>query len=164
MADLSPQYAEHLAMCRRLMADEGVECLMVTKAHAFFWLTGGRCYVPTIEESGPAKLFIDQERAVVVTTAIEENKIRTQECVGYEVMAAPWAGLPGTMDAIVEELRKGRAMEEDTGRLAGPLMELMADMTDADMEAYRALGKDIGEALAEAAKSVERSGRIESRA
>merc|ERR550534_623368 len=31
----------------------------------------------------------------------------------------------------------------------------MVDLSDADVAAYRALGKDIGEALAEAAKSVE---------
>mmetsp|Transcript_35246 Transcript_35246/g.112105 ORF Transcript_35246/g.112105 Transcript_35246/m.112105 type:complete len:371 (-) Transcript_35246:86-1198(-) len=154
MATIAPQYAEHIASVRQLMKDEGAECLLVSKAHFFFWLTGGRCYVPTCEEAGPSKLFLDQERAVVVTTAIEENKMRTQECPGFEVIAAPWAGLPATQDKIVEDLVKGRKVEEDTGRLTDKLQELMSDMTDLDMEAYRALGKDLGAALAEAAKSV----------
>lgn len=155
MAEIDPQYAEHLAMVRQLMSDEGAECLCVTKASTFFWLTGGRCYVPTIEEAGPAQLFIDADQAVVVTTAIEENKMREQECKGYEVRAAAWAGLPGTMTAIVDELVAGRPVELDTGRLQGKIEELMADMTDLDVAAYRALGKDIGEALADAARSVE---------
>jgi len=154
MSGIAPQYAEHLAALRKLMKDEGVEVLIVSKAPAFFWLTGGRCYVPTIEEAGPAKVVVDQEKAVVVTTAIEEHKMKNQECPGWEVRAAPWAGLPGTMDAIVAELVAGRPVEEDTGRLAGAIDELMVDLTDADIEAYRALGKDIGDALAEAAKSV----------
>jgi len=155
MAEVAPQYAEHLAMVRQLMQDEGVECLLVTKATAFFWLTGGRCYVPTIEEAGPAQLFIDADTAIVVTTAIEEHKMREQECKGYEVRAAAWAGLPGTMTAIVDELVAGRPVETDTGRLQGAIEELMADMTDLDVEAYRALGRDIGAAIAEAATSVE---------
>lgn len=154
MAGIAPQYAEHIAAARQLMKAEGVECLIVTKAYLFFWLTGGRCYVPTIEEAGPAKLFLDQDKAVVVTTAIEGNKIRTQECAGFEVREAPWAGLPATMDAIVDELVAGRKVEVDADRLAPKLEELMVDLSDADIEAYRALGKDIGEALAEAAKSV----------
>lgn len=154
MAGVSPQYAEHIAAARRLMKAEGCECLVVTKAHLFFWLTGGRCYVPTIEEAGPARLFLDQDRAVVVTTAIEGPKMRTQECPGFEVREAPWAGLPGTMDAIVSELVGSKRVENDTDRLAPKLEELMVDLTDADLVAYRALGRDIGEALAEAAKSV----------
>jgi len=154
MATIDPQYAEHIASVRALLKEENVECLMVTKVHNFFWLTGGRCYVPTIEEGGPSVLFIDQDQAVVVTTAIEEHKMREQECKGFEVRAAAWAGLPGTMDAIKQELIKGRVCQEDTGPLASKLDELMVDMSDADMEAYRGLGKDCGEALAEAAKSV----------
>merc|ERR1719401_1326192 len=155
MAGIAPQYAEHLAALRKLMKAEGVEVLVVSKAPAFFWLTGGRCYIPTIEEAGPAKVVLDQEKAIVVTTKIEEHKMRNQECPGWDVRAAEWAGLPGTMDAIVDEFVAGRKVEEDTGRLAGSLDELMVDLTEADVAAYRALGKDIGEALAEAAKSVE---------
>merc|ERR1719401_1955943 len=155
MAGIAPQYAEHLAALRKLMKAEGVEVLSVSKAPAFFWLTGGRCYIPTIEEAGPAKVVLDQEKAIVVTTKIEEHKMRNQECPGWDVRAAEWAGLPGTMDAIVDEFVAGRKVEEDTGRIAGALDELMVDLSDADVAAYRALGKDIGEALAEAAKSVE---------
>jgi len=154
MASIAPQYAEHLASLRQLMKDEGVECLLVTKPPAFFWLTGGRCYVPTIEEGGPSQVFVDQERAVVVTTAIEENKMRNQECPGWEVIAGAWAGLPGTVDKIVEDLVKGRKVEKDTDSLSAKLDELMLDLTDADLAAYRALGKDLGEALCEAANSV----------
>merc|ERR1719291_1418301 len=58
------------------------------------------------------------------------------------------------MDAIVDELVAGRKVEDDSGRLADVLDELIVDLTDADMAAYRQLGKDIGEALAEAADSV----------
>lgn len=151
---IDPQYAEHLASLRQLMKAEGVECLLVTKPPAFFWCTGGRCYVPTIEEGGPAQLFVDQEQAVVVTTAIEEHKMRNQECPGFEVRAAAWAGLPATMNAIVDELAKGRKVEKDSDGLADKLDDLMLDMTEADVAAYRALGKDLGEAIAEAAKSV----------
>jgi len=154
MATVAPQYAEHLAQLRQLMKDEGVECMLVGQAHAFFWLTGGRCHVPTIEQAGPSQVFVDQTKAVVITTAIEEHKMRMQECPGWEVRAGAWAGLPGTVDAIVDELVAGRPVEKDSGRLDGKLTELMADMTDADVEAYRALGKDLGEAIAEAAKSV----------
>mmetsp|Transcript_19004 Transcript_19004/g.53592 ORF Transcript_19004/g.53592 Transcript_19004/m.53592 type:complete len:417 (+) Transcript_19004:41-1291(+) len=148
------QYAEHLAVLRGLLLEEGVECLLVSQATVFFWLTGGRTYVPLIEETGPSKLFIDQDKAVVVTTVIEEHKMRTQECPGWEVRAAPWAGLPGSLDAIVDELAAGRPVETDAGRLADKLTEAMADMNEHDLEAYRALGKDFGEALAEAARSV----------
>jgi len=155
MPEVSAQYAEHLATLRAFLKSKDVPCLLVTKAPLFFWCTGGRCYVPTIEESGPAKLFVDQEKAVVVTTAIEEHKMRNQECPGFEVRAAAWAGLPGTMDAIEKELVAGRPCELDTGSLEGELDELMVDLTDADMAAYRELGKDIGRALAEAMRSVE---------
>lgn len=155
MASIAPQYAEHIAAVRALMKAEGVDCLLVTKVHNFFWLTGGRTYIPTVEEGGPSELFLDQEQAVVVTTAIEEHKMRTQECPGFEVRAGAWAGLPGTVKAIKDELAKGRKVVTDTDdSVADKLDELMVDMSDADMEAYRALGKDIGEALAEAAKSV----------
>eukprot|EP00445_Apocalathium_hangoei_P036047 CAMPEP_0203960088 /NCGR_PEP_ID=MMETSP0359-20131031/90893_1 /ASSEMBLY_ACC=CAM_ASM_000338 /TAXON_ID=268821 /ORGANISM="Scrippsiella Hangoei, Strain SHTV-5" /LENGTH=438 /DNA_ID=CAMNT_0050894291 /DNA_START=77 /DNA_END=1393 /DNA_ORIENTATION=+ len=154
MDGISPQYVEHIVAARELMKAEGVECLLVTKTPTFFWLTGGRCYVPTIEESGPAHLFLDQEKAVVVTTSIEGNKMRTQECLGFEVKEAAWAGLPGTMDAIITELVAGRSVETDTDSLEAKLDELMVDLTDHDVAAYRALGKDIGEALAEAARSV----------
>eukprot|EP00933_Yihiella_yeosuensis_P042793 TRINITY_DN37461_c0_g1_i1.p2 TRINITY_DN37461_c0_g1~~TRINITY_DN37461_c0_g1_i1.p2 ORF type:complete len:372 (-),score=101.00 TRINITY_DN37461_c0_g1_i1:87-1202(-) len=155
MSGIPAQYAEHIASLRQLMKDEGVECLLVSKVPNFFWLTGGRCYVPTIEEAGPATLVLDADKAVVVTTKIEEHKMRHQECPGFEVRAAEWAGLPSTMDAIVEELVAGRQVHRDSDpSLAGKIDELMVDLTDADVAAYRALGKDIGEALAEAAKTV----------
>lgn len=64
---------------------------------------------------------------------------------GPQVRAAPWAGLPGTMDAIVAELVAGRPVEEDTGRLAGAIDELMVDLTDADIEA---LGRPSGDPAA----------------
>lgn len=67
-----------------------MEVLIVSKAPAFFWLTGGRCYVPTIEEAGPAKVVVDSEKAVVVTTAIEEHKMKNQECPGWEARARVW--------------------------------------------------------------------------
>jgi len=154
MAGIAPQYAEHLATLRAFMKAEGVECMLIGKATNFFWLTGGRCYVPTIEEAGPAQAFVDHEKAVIVTTAIEEHKMREQECPGWEVRGAAWAGLPGTMDAIADELVAGRAVEKDDGRLAGQMDELIADLTEADLAAYRALGKDLGEAIAEACRSV----------
>jgi len=153
-AAMDAQYAEHLASLRKLMADKGVECMLVGQANTFAWLTGGRCYVPTIEEAGPAKAFIDKDKAVIITTAIEEHKMKNQECPGWEVRAAAWAGLPGTMDAIQDELVAGKAFETDSGSLGGDIKELMADLTEADMAAYIQLGKDIGEALEEAARSV----------
>merc|ERR1719188_2282628 len=115
------------------MTEEGIECLLVSKATVFFWLTGGRTYVPVIEEAGPSKLFLDQTQAVVVTTKIEEHKMRNQECPGFEVRAVEWAGLPGSVDKIVEELRAGRKMAEDEGDLADKLIDVMADLTDADV-------------------------------
>jgi len=152
---IDPQYAEHLTILRKLLAAEGVPCLLVTQATVFFWLTGGRTYVPLIDETGPSKLFVDQDKAVVVTTAIEEHKMRTQECPGFEVRAAAWAGLPGSQDVIIEELAAGRPVEKDTGRLADQLTDAMADMSERDMVAYRALGRDYGDALEEAARNLQ---------
>merc|ERR1711963_105997 len=81
--------------------------------------------------------------------------MKNQECPGWEIRAAPWAGLPKTMDDIEVELVAGRKVETDTGDLlSGALDELMVDLTDADVAAYIELGKDIGEALEEAARSV----------
>jgi len=148
------QYAEHLAALRRFMEEKGVECMLVTQVPVFFWLTGGRTYVPTIDGAGPSKAFVDKEKAVIITTTIEEHKMKNQECPGWEVRAAPWAGLPKTMDDIEAKLVAGRKVETDAGDLGDAIDELMVDLTDADMAAYIELGKDIGEAIEEAARSV----------
>merc|ERR1712039_172926 len=53
------------------------------------------------------------------------------------------------------ELVAGRKVEMDTAKdLAGAIDELMVDLSDKDIAAYEALGKDIGAAIEEACRSV----------
>merc|ERR1719375_2466920 len=78
----------------------------------------------------------------------------TEECPGFEVLGADWRGLPASLNDRVAGLARGRALERDTGRLAGKLEDLQAQLTDHDVLAYRTLGTDCGCAIAEVARSL----------
>jgi len=152
---LSRDHLEKLGLLRKMLKEEGVDCLLVTQTFNFAWLTGGRNFVPLDTETGNSQLFVDQERAVVVTTAIEYPRMSGEECVGFEVMAADWRQLPLSMDDIVASLAHGRAVEPDTGRLAGRLEALQVQLSAGDLEEVRKLGADLGAAIAEAAHAIQ---------
>jgi len=145
---------EKLALLRQLLKEEGVECLLVTQTHHFAWLTGGRSFVPLNTESGVSQLFVDHEGATVLTTSIEVSRMEEEECRGFKVLGADWRELPASMAQNLAQVAKGRDVERDTGRLAGKLDDLQVQLTDADLEEFRALGADCGLAIAEVARAI----------
>eukprot|EP00747_Dinoflagellata_sp_TGD_P183975 gnl/TRDRNA2_/TRDRNA2_39243_c0_seq1.p1 gnl/TRDRNA2_/TRDRNA2_39243_c0~~gnl/TRDRNA2_/TRDRNA2_39243_c0_seq1.p1 ORF type:complete len:489 (-),score=109.23 gnl/TRDRNA2_/TRDRNA2_39243_c0_seq1:61-1527(-) len=158
---MDADHVQKLVAVRSLMKQQSVECLLVTQTHHFAWLTGGRSFVPMNTENGVSHLFIDQDVSTIVTTSIEEPRMRNEECTGFEVVGADWRELPASMDRNVQALAKGRTVEKDTGRLGGLLEDLQVQLSDTDLEAYRALGKDCGYAISEVATRKLRVGMSE---
>lgn len=139
---------------RKLMKDESIDCLLVTQTHNFAWLTGGRSFVASNTDTGVSSLFIDQERAEILTTTIEEPRMKFEECQGFEVTSADWRELPGSMEANLATLANGRTVEKDTGKIAGQLEDLQVKLTVDDVSQFKTLGNDCGHAIEQVARKL----------
>ncbi|MCK6259160.1 aminopeptidase P family N-terminal domain-containing protein [Fictibacillus sp. KIGAM418] len=112
---------------RKIMKENGLDGMLLRKRNHFSWVTGGRQnqIVLSITE-GVADLLIFEKEIYVVTTKMEERRIREEELAHFphevKVVADEW--YEGS-DHLIAELGKGKTMGTDTP------FEDYADMTEA---------------------------------
>ncbi len=150
---------QELALKRVKMLDalerNRLAALRLRRVDWFSWATcGGSSMVILTAESGVGEVLVTRQGAWVLTDDIEAERLRQEEVpAGLTVLAGPWNSR-AERDAFVAEQAGGGLVASDRPTagewpLPPELVSAKRRLLDGELERYRALGRDAGEAVTE---------------
>jgi Xaa-Pro aminopeptidase len=167
LAAIDQEIAEKTARVARLMDERKLAGVLLLTQRNFAWLTGGRSNrVDGSRELGAGALLVARNgRRAVIANAIEMPRLLDEELAGqpYEPIELDWAAEKADPSLIV---RAARSIAGD-GALAAdwPFADLTGvepalaaarvPLTAAEVDRYRALGRDAGAAVVELCRQIE---------
>ena len=165
----STEISEKTDRLLRLMAAEGLGGILLNARHNFAWLTcGGQSGIDQSREPGAGWLFVRRDgRRFVLANRIEMPRLLEEELQGqaYEPVEFRWEDEKANAATVAEHAQallqdhKGlasdipaagcnRVVESELSRARGAL-------TLTEIDRYRALGRDAGEAIGRMARGLE---------
>jgi len=142
MAWSHTEWNEKIARIRELLEKEQLSGVFITKGVNFTWLTGGRPYVNAAAENACAQIWVDRQKAVLVSNNIEAQRLTEEELTGLpldEVISLAWHEAQAPTE-IAEKLAEGKPWKTDD-QLAS-FATLRWTLNEFEIDRYRALGKD----------------------
>ncbi len=144
-----------------LLDRTGSDALLLYGSDNFAWFTcGGSDFVNIATDGGVAALLIHRDRKTVITNNVERPRLLDEEIAGQGFVeeAVLWTG--DAVDPMVQRLAPGEKLISDlpstvATAMPGGIMALRSSLTPEEVARYRALGKDVGEAIAEACMLIE---------
>ncbi len=161
--DRAEEFAVKLERVERFLADHGLGGAILGRSDNFAWLGCGACnVVNSAQETGVAALAVRPGSVTLVANNIEADRLLTEELDGLDVAATevfPWHE-PAERGAIIRRLTAGARFAADDGSAGLPGLpdgfpRLRYALTEAEVERYRALGRDAGAAVENAGRAVE---------
>ena len=154
-----PPSSESIEKQRRvnaLLDAEGYDALVLGRVDNFAWFTcGGESHVSLAAEAGVGALLIERDRRTLITNNVERPRLCEEEIEGqgFEEEVLPWTG--DALAPAVEHLVSDKSIAADVllpGATVCPddIARLRWALTPEEVARYRALGRDGGEAIAEA--------------
>jgi Xaa-Pro aminopeptidase len=165
--DLAAEIDEKTARIARMLADRGWAGVLAGTQHNFAWLTGGRTNrIDGSRELGAGALLVTRDgRRRVVANTIEMPRLLDEELAGqsYEPIALEWAEEKADPALVVRAARAaagGAVVAADWPIGDAPpaepaLAPLRAPLTPAEVDRFRALGRDAGVAIGELCRRLE---------
>ena len=161
-ADRSAEVAAKLEGCRSLLAARQADALVLTRVANFAWATGGgRSFINVAAEGGAAWAVITPERALVITSNIEADRLATEELAGldWEVSPFPWWSSEGPAGQLRTVLGGQARLLADAGvpgaaDASADIGALRVSLTPQEQERARALGRDTGQAIEAACRAL----------
>lgn len=161
------EFEEKLERIARFLAAENLGGVLLNAQHNFAWLTcGGRNGVDQSRDPGVGTLLVRRDnRRFVLASKIEMARLLAEELRGqdWEPVEFGWAEEKASSAFVADQ---ARALLGDSAALGadlpvgeaqgveGALTRLRYSLTDAELERYRALGRDAGVAIGEVARSL----------
>jgi Xaa-Pro aminopeptidase len=148
-----------------LMADHGLEALLLQRVSSFAWATCGRaCYVHTASSFGEASLLVTPSGRYVISNNIEGPRLAEEEGLvqqGWELCAGPWYEAQETVARLTQGLSLGADIPYAGALdLSAKLARMRANLSSEEGERFRAVGRLCAEAMDDAIRSV-RPGQTE---
>ena len=127
--------------------DQGLDAVWFARPNSFAWLTGGDNRVERNGEVGVAAAGYDGDLRVV-TDNIEAQRLRDEQLPdAFEVESTPWYEA-SLADAVADRSPTPAAADFDVPGFDGvDATELRQPLTEADVEAYRELGREAAAAV-----------------
>jgi len=145
---------------RERMKERGWGALALSRSDNFAWaVCGASCHVNMAAESGVASFVLLPDRCAVVTNRIESARIRDEELAGLDVelVEIPWAD---DRNAKIARMCAGAGPIATDMPASGfipagdDFSDLMMELTESELDRFRALGADAGAALESAARAL----------
>lgn len=157
---MSEAFKGKLQRLREWLAAQGYGSLVLSRVDNLFWLFGADTHVGLNADAGIAQAVVDAQRVTVVTTNIEGGRLADEELAGLDValVAVPWYEDGAAAKAIEALLDTDAPVAADTpggNRSLVNLAPLRYSLGPAEVADYRALGADVGAAIAQVAHEVE---------
>ena len=164
---LHGEHDEKLARVARVAETAGLRGVLLAAHHNIAWLTGGRGNrIDASREAGTMRLLVTTDgRRFVLANAIEMPRLTAEALAGldYEPVEYPWAddqdpafAVRTAQDLLGADAPLGADWPlPGTTAVEGALARARHLLTDAEIERYRALGRDAGAALAGVCRTLE---------
>ncbi|MCC7494507.1 MAG: M24 family metallopeptidase [Fimbriimonadaceae bacterium] len=152
--------AAKLARVREYLQREALDAVVVSRIDNLFWLCRADTHVGLNSEAGVAALVVTAEAATLVTSNIEAPRLQQEEFAvfGLPLVSFPW--FEGSTEAALAPLLAGcGAVGSDTpapGRQLVNLAPLRYRLFEPELTAYRALGHEVGAAVGQVARELQR--------
>jgi Xaa-Pro aminopeptidase len=152
-----------------LISQSGLGGLLINSQANFSWLTaGGRNGIDLSRENGAATLFLRRDgRRFVLANKIEMDRLLTEELSGqgYQPVDFAWEEEKGNPSIIAdtarslvkEELPLGSDLPSGGNVLlvAGEIARQRYELTAAEVDRFKVLGRDAGKAIGDMARKLE---------
>jgi Xaa-Pro aminopeptidase len=147
------------AIIQNLLTRTDCQALVLNRISSYAWATDGAAsYVNTAASDGAASLLITPSMRYVITTNIEATRMEQEEKLveqGWKLHASPWWSGGNAID----ELAGGLRLAADTPYpgamdLGAEIAHLRTNLTPAEGERFRRLGRLCAEAMEEAIHTV----------
>ncbi len=156
---VTPEQAVKLDRIRALLQRRGLNALLLTRAANIAWLSGGaRVYVDVATDQGIAALLVTPAGRLLLTDNIEAPRLRDEEPLApFGLVAHPWYEADDDIAALSAGLLVG-ADGPGPHRLdvSADLMGLRSPLLAVEVDRLRSLGSDVGQAMLQVARTVER--------
>lgn len=153
----------------RLSAQAGLGGLLINSQPNFSWLTaGGRNGIDLSREAGACTLFLREDGArFVLANKIEIDRLLTEELggQGYQPVDFAWEDekhspslVPDLARSLVTNglpLGSDLPLGGDVRLVDGEIARARYELTAAEVDRYKALGRDAGKAIGDVARQVE---------
>ena len=141
---------------RELMAERGVDALLLRQVSSFAWATAGSpSYVNTAVDRGEAAVLYTREGRFAFTNDIEAQRLRDEgnlERRGFTLVVSPWVA--GSSSALSEATRGLTLASDSPGPgeidLRIPVGRMRAALCETEVQRFRNLCTLCGEAMGEA--------------
>lgn len=158
---MTPEMTEKQRRVNAFLEAEGYDALLLLGADNFAWFTGGgHDYVNTADPAGVGALLIHRGKRTLVTNNVERPRLVAEELAeaAFAEEVVPWHD--DAVAPVVARLAPGQKVASDLavpGATARPeaIMALRRALTPEEVARYRALGKEVGEALGQACMDLE---------
>jgi len=158
---LSKEYNAKEEKIRKLMADIGIDFVLLSRRDNFAWLTcGGLNHVSMFTEYGRASILLGREEGrFVITDNIEAPRLNEERIgeLGFEVKEFSWFEPLSRNELIKKIVGEGKIQSDMVGDAFDPLpsdfWKIRYPMGPDEIDRYRRVGYDASEALLEAARS-----------
>jgi len=142
-----------------LLTGRQLDALLLQRVSSFAWITGGAAsYVNTAVTTGAASLLITPAGRYLITNNIEATRLEQEEKLkaqGWEFCIAPWHETNPTITQLTAGLRLGAdGPYPGATDLSAEIARLRVNLTPAERERCRELGRLCAEAMAQAARAV----------
>jgi antitoxin VapB len=157
----SAEMAEKWRRVNELLEARGLDALLLARTDNFAWFScGGDSHVSIAAETGVGALLVRPDSAVLLTNNVERGRLLEEELAGYSYGEdiSPWFddALPAAVERVASGLKVGADVPLPGLVLcAGDIARLRASLTEAEVNRYRGLGQDVGQAIAEACMELE---------
>jgi antitoxin VapB len=157
------EFAAKRRRVERWLAEQGLDGVVLCRSDNFAWLgCGADNVVNAAQETGVGALVVQPDGVSLVTNNIETERLLTEELDGLNIAGTevfPWHE-PSQRGEILARLARGHVFAADDGteglgELPAGFAALRYSLTAAEVERYRALGRDAAAVMEAAAVAVE---------
>jgi Xaa-Pro aminopeptidase len=153
------EITEKHARLEALRTAHNLDAILLTRNDNIAWAgAGGRGHIVLSQETGVCSILADAKGFRLLTNTIEEGRILAEE-----LPAGSWrsVALPWYAESVDEALKRAEVQRvgadshiAGTEYLGTAIAELRTPLLPAEMDRYRALGRETGEVLEQAARQV----------
>ncbi len=135
-----------LSLLRSLAASHALDALLLQRVSSVAWATSGAAvFVNTARSEGEASLLITKEKQFLFTNNIEAPRLEKEEGLiaqGWEFSIAPWFETNHVFQELIGKSKLGAdGLFPSVPDLSSEIAHLRANLTQAEGERFRTLGR-----------------------
>ena len=146
---------------RVFLDTNGLDAVLLSRQGNFSWITcGGDSHVASGSDFGVASALITRDAKFILSDNIESPRLAEEEVQGqgFAMLSHPWQNAEARLKLLWDAIGDGQCVSDDatpgTALLPESFDDLRASLTPQEVERYRILGADCGQAIEDVARII----------